>query len=224
MRDRLPIITSVAALMVAVLGTTPIGQAAYNAVVPRNSVGTAQLKNNSVIGTKVTNGSLTGADVRNGSLTAVDFARGGLPGGATGPTGAKGDKGDKGDKGGIGPSDGYSDVSIGPAPVPTSGNARVATLRLPSAGRYLIWAKTWLNRPQAGQPTQFICKLVAGAASDLAFASAPTGLQQTLTNILAVDVSEATTVNLNCNASGASAANSSTITAIKVGSLTTSTG
>ncbi len=227
MRDRLPIIISVTALVVAVLGTTPIGQAAYNAVVPNNSVGSAQLKDNSVTGSKVRNSSLTGTDVKNGSLTVVDFARGGLPGGAAGPTGAKGDKGDKGDKGekgAIGPSDGYSDVSMGPASVPTSGDARVATLRIPGAGKYLVWAKTWLSRPQAGQPTQFVCRLVAGPASDLAIASAPTGLQQTLTNILAVDVSEATTVNLNCHGSGASTANSSTITAIKVGSLTTSTG
>ena len=222
MRDRLPIILSVTALVVAVLGTTPIGHAAYNAVVPKNSVGSTQLKNNSVTGRKVKNSSLTGADVRNGSLTAVDFARGGLPGGAVGPAGPKGEKGEKGE---IGPSDGYADVSVGPAAVPAGGaTTRVATLRIPGAGKYILWAKTWLNRPQAGQPTQFACKLVAGQDSDLAFASAPTGLQQTLTNILAIEVKQATTVNLNCGGSGASTANSSTITAIKVGSLTTSTG
>ena len=223
MRDRLPIIFSVTALVVAVLGTTSLGHAAYDAVkLPKNSVGSSQLKNNSVTGGKVKNSSLTGADVRNGSLTAVDFARGGLPGGAAGPAGPKGDKGEKGE---IGPSDGYADVSAGPTAVPAGGaNTRVATLRIPSAGKYILWAKTWLSRPQAGQPTQFLCKLVAGQDSDLALASAPTGLQQTLTTILAIEVKQATTVNLNCGGSGASTANSSTITAIKVGGLTTSTG
>ncbi len=223
MRDRLPIILSVTALVVAVLGTTSLGHAAYNAVkLPKNSVGTTQLKNNSVTGRKVKNSSLTGADVRNGSLTAVDFAQGALPGGAAGTSGPKGDKGEQGQ---IGPSDGYADVSVGPAVVPAGGaNTRVATLRIPGAGKYILWAKTWLNRPQAGQPTQFACRLVAGPDSDIAFASAPTGLQQTLTNILAIEVKQAMTVNLNCGATGASTANYSTITAIKVGSLTTSTG
>ena len=34
MRDRLPLILSTTALLVAVLGITPLGEAAYNAVAP----------------------------------------------------------------------------------------------------------------------------------------------------------------------------------------------
>ena len=46
MRDRLPMIFSTTALLVALLGATPLGKAALNAAVPRNSVGTKQLRKN----------------------------------------------------------------------------------------------------------------------------------------------------------------------------------
>jgi hypothetical protein len=71
------------ALFVALGGT---GYAALK--LPKNSVGTAQLKNNAV----------TGAKVKNGSLTAGDFG-GTLPAGAQGPVGPKGDAGSNGTNG-----------------------------------------------------------------------------------------------------------------------------
>jgi hypothetical protein len=79
-------VIALVALFVALGGT---GYAALK--LPKNSVGTKQLKNNAV----------TGAKVKNGSLSVGDFG-GTLPTGATGPkgdTGAKGDKGDTGAKG-----------------------------------------------------------------------------------------------------------------------------
>jgi hypothetical protein len=88
------------ALLVALGGTS------YAVTLPRNSVGTAQLRNNAV----------TSAKVRNGSLLAVDFRRGqiprgprGLPGlrgpvGAPGPTGPAGPAGPAGAAGTIGPT------------------------------------------------------------------------------------------------------------------------
>jgi hypothetical protein len=76
-------VIALVALFVALGGT---GYAALK--LPKNSVGTAQLKNNAV----------TGAKVKNGSLAAADFG-GTLPGGAKGDTGAKGDKGDPGTAG-----------------------------------------------------------------------------------------------------------------------------
>jgi hypothetical protein len=54
--------------------------------VPRNSVGTAQLKNSAV----------TSAKVKNRSLLRADFARGQLPAGPAGPTGATGPAGPAG--------------------------------------------------------------------------------------------------------------------------------
>jgi hypothetical protein len=82
------------ALFVALSGTS---FAVVNAL-PRNSVGTAQLKANAVVSSKV----------RNHSLLAADFAYGQLPRGpkgatgATGPAGPPGPKGDKGDTGAAG--------------------------------------------------------------------------------------------------------------------------
>src|SRR3954454_9464120 len=71
------------ALFVALGGT---GYAALK--LPKNSVGTKQLKNNAV----------TGAKVKNGTLTADDFG-GTLPAGAQGPKGDAGPKGDSGTAG-----------------------------------------------------------------------------------------------------------------------------
>jgi hypothetical protein len=96
MRDRLPMIVSITALIVAVLGVTPLGDAAYNAVVPRSSVGTLQLQRNAVTAAKIAPNAVRTAHVLNGSLLVEDFKTGQIP---QGPNGDKGDKGDKGDPG-----------------------------------------------------------------------------------------------------------------------------
>lgn len=64
-----------------------LGGASYAAIkIPKNSVGTAQLKKNAV----------NSAKVRNRSLLAVDFKKGQLPAGATGAQGATGLQGPAG--------------------------------------------------------------------------------------------------------------------------------
>ena len=94
------------ALFVALGGT---GIAAV-AVVPNNSVGTAQLKNDSVTAAKVAHNSIGSVLIKNGSLTAADFAAGQLPAGPkgdkgdTGPAGPQGLKGDTGERGPQGPA------------------------------------------------------------------------------------------------------------------------
>jgi len=93
MRNRLPIALSVTALLVAVLGVTPLGEAAYNAIVPRNSVGTLQLQRNAVKAAKIAPNAIRTGHVLNGSLLVDDFKAGQIP---QGPKGEKGDKGDKG--------------------------------------------------------------------------------------------------------------------------------
>ncbi len=124
MRDRLPLILSTTALIVAIFGATPLGRAAYDSVVPNDSVGARQLRNGAVTSAKLRGDAVDSGKVRNRSLKAIDFALGQIP---VGPTGAKGDKGDKGDKGGIGASglSGYEvvskNVSVTPADVFVSG-------------------------------------------------------------------------------------------------------
>ena len=81
------------ALLVALTGTS------YATVmnVPKNSVGTSQMKRNAVKARQLAPNAVRTAHVLNGSLLAADFKAGQLP------AGAKGDKGDKGDKGAPGP-------------------------------------------------------------------------------------------------------------------------
>ncbi len=64
MRDRLPLILSTTALLVAVLGITPLGQAAYNAVVPKNSVGAQQLRKGAVTNVKLRGDAVTSGKVK----------------------------------------------------------------------------------------------------------------------------------------------------------------
>jgi hypothetical protein len=92
MRQRLPIALSMTALVVVVLGATPVGEAALS-LVPRNSVGTLELRNNAVTSTKV----------RNGSLLRADFKRGQIPIGPVGPVGPQGPAGPAGAAGPQGP-------------------------------------------------------------------------------------------------------------------------
>ena len=101
------------ALLVALTGTS------YATVlnVPRNSVGTPQLKRNAVKPAKLAPNAVRTAHVLNGSLLAADFKPGQLP---TGPKGDKGEKGDKGDPGPVGVSGWRIVSSVGPSNSSTS--------------------------------------------------------------------------------------------------------
>jgi hypothetical protein len=82
------------ALCIALTGT------AYAATLPKNSVGTKQLKKNAVTEPKIKKGAVTGAKikngavnsdkVKNGSLLSADFKSGQLPAGPQGPQGPAG--------------------------------------------------------------------------------------------------------------------------------------
>ncbi|OFW73400.1 MAG: hypothetical protein A2Y55_12625 [Actinobacteria bacterium RBG_16_68_12] len=80
MLRRVPFVLSCAALAVALAGATGIGEAAQELVLPRDSVGTAQLRD----------GAVTGAKVKDRSLLARDFKQGQLPRGPQGPPGPAG--------------------------------------------------------------------------------------------------------------------------------------
>ena len=141
------------ALFVALGGTS---WAAVN--LPRNSVGTAQLKPGAVASSDLRTNAVTSQKVRDGSLTPADFARGalgsagsssgapgaqGLPGapgpqGPAGPTGAQGPTGPGGPTGPAGPTEGVaSDTGAagGVLQEETSGARTVTTTR---AGRLFI--------------------------------------------------------------------------------------
>jgi hypothetical protein len=76
MRDPVSRGLAIAALVVATLGFTGIGEAVRDAVVPARSVGTAQLRDNAVTAAKIRSGAVTGADIKNGTVTVGDLAAG----------------------------------------------------------------------------------------------------------------------------------------------------
>jgi hypothetical protein len=80
------------ALFVALGGTSYAATA-----LPKNSVGTKQIRNNAVTGAKVKNNSLSQNDLSPAARAALKGATG--PAGATGTKGEKGDKGDPGSAG-----------------------------------------------------------------------------------------------------------------------------
>lgn len=92
MSPRLALAMSASALVVALLGSTPLGHALSSAL-PRNSVGPLQLQRNAVGPQKIAPNAVRASHVLNGSLLVEDFKAGQIP------AGPKGDKGDKGDKG-----------------------------------------------------------------------------------------------------------------------------
>jgi hypothetical protein len=81
MRDPVSRCLALAALVVAALGFTGVGEAVRSAVLPAGSVGTAQLRPNAVTGDKIRSGAVTGADIKNGTLKAGDLAPGTIPAG-----------------------------------------------------------------------------------------------------------------------------------------------
>ena len=128
-KSKVTTIIAVAGLVIAVFGSTPIGQAASGLVLRKNSVGRAQIKNGAVSGKKIAKDAVTGVNVKDGSLMAADFKTGQIP---TGPTGPKGDKGAKGEPGANGTATAYALVSangtVDPATAKNITSANITTV------------------------------------------------------------------------------------------------
>ena len=138
MRKHASIAISVAALVIAVFGSTPAGEAALNQILPRNSVGTLQLKRNAVTPAKIAPKAVRTAHVLDGSLLSADFKAGQIPQGAKGD---KGERGEKGERGVPGPTEG---IGVTPATMPTLTNQYLISSDLAStftttrAGKLLL--------------------------------------------------------------------------------------
>jgi hypothetical protein len=87
--SRLALALSTAALAVALLGATPIGQAVSSAL-PRNSVGPLQIKRNAVGPQKIAPSAVQTSHVLDGSLLTTDFKQGQIPQGPKGDQGSPG--------------------------------------------------------------------------------------------------------------------------------------
>jgi len=93
-------LASPAMIVACVALLVALGGVSYAAgVLPKNSVGTAQLQKKSVSGAKLKKNAVTAAKVKNGSLLAADFKPGQLPAGPQGSAGPQGQQGAKGDPG-----------------------------------------------------------------------------------------------------------------------------
>lgn len=126
---------SPAMIVACVALVVALGGVSYAAgVLPKGSVGTAQLQKKAVTASKLRANSVTGPKVKNGSLTATDFRAGQLPPGPKGDPGAQGPKGDAGAPGISG-----REYVIGPEVSVNSGQIGGAQVTCP-AGKVVIAA------------------------------------------------------------------------------------
>jgi hypothetical protein len=130
-------IVACVALAVALGGT---GYATISTVIPRESVGTMQLKDNAV----------TAAKVRDFSLRAWDFKRGSLPTGPAGPAGLAGPQGPPGVVGDVTMHEGSVAV-----PGNTGGNGlfvtRAVQVSCPSGEKVVAGGTRWSSDTDAEQ-------------------------------------------------------------------------
>ena len=228
MRHRTSILLSSTALIVAVLGVTPLGNAAIHAVVPfAKQAGNAAKLNNrrSTLNGAPKTIPVVGA---NGKLPASIGAVG--PQGPAGPKGDKGSKGDpgpKGDTGPIGPSDGYFDSNDGDITLTAGPPTRVGTLQVPSAGTYILSGKAvFAADPSHVNFTSSVCRLATAETNvfDVGWAFVPPGGVETVSVLSAQSFNSATAVNLYCDVNGISVIRLIKLAAIRVESLNTTTG
>src|SRR5512143_3144942 len=96
---RIPVRRPSPALVIAAFALAlALGGTSYatTLAIPRNSVGTAQLRNSAVTTKKLAQNAVVSSRVRNGSLLRADFAPGQLPAGPVGPQGPQGPAGPPG--------------------------------------------------------------------------------------------------------------------------------
>ena len=151
--------------------------------------------------------SIASAQVVDGSLQKKDLNKAVFAAGTAGPAGP------------AGPSDAFAAAADGAVKLSNAAFSPVVTLRIPKAGKYVVWART-LTRSSVEDVIS--CKLDAGPSSDRSWTYTPRGSSETLTAQVVADL-PAGNVTFGCLASSTKAtARQSLVTAIKVGNLTVS--
>ncbi len=217
MRRRLPLVLSTTALVVAVLGSTPLGEAAgtaINAVPPLAKKANFAARAGTADNARKLGGKPASAYARlgaNGKIPPALLAASARGGqgikGDPGPKGDKGDKGEKGEKGDRGPGGlvaAFSTTAGTNSFTPlTTGSNKLVTLSLP-AGRYFILAQATIARDVNGQGAQLFggCRLIAGdekATAVVAGAKAPSATYAIASTALIHEFTAPGVAELNCN-------------------------
>jgi hypothetical protein len=202
------------ALLLSLTGTSI---AAVEVTLPRNSVGTIQLKNNAVTSAKLASNAVTSAKiassavtgakiaanaittdkVKDGTLVKEDFKAGELPA----------------------PIAAFASFVNGPVAVPAS-STQLASLTIPNPGSYVIWGKAYFTAPLTNTIT---CRLQAGSDFDQTQASPGAGGPESMALNVVHTYTAAGTVTLACSGSIVGGqANFIKLSAIQVASLANS--
>jgi hypothetical protein len=205
----------VVALVAAVGGTAYAG---VSALLPANSVGSAQ----------VVNASLKKADVAPNQaprgLRGLKGLRGNAgPSGPGGPAGAAGPNGAAGAAGPVGPTDAFSRFVNGPIAFPLT-LTTIANLSIPQSGRYVLFAKVFGSYLTGAGSLTITCRLVA--EGDFDQSKMAIGVVTTSNNLQLNVVHEyaaAGSADVQCAMPvGTGTANYVKMTAVKVATLTNS--
>jgi len=240
-RPSAAIVASCVALFVALGGTSG---AAVSQAPPKNSVGTAQLKDAAVTTPKLKNNAVAAAKIASNAVVAAKFASNAVVAGkiaSNAVTNAKlGDgavttgkladgavSGDKVQDGSIAAADLASGVLPpsqalgrfvnGPVTIPAT-QTTIATLSIPAAGNYVIWAKAYATALLL--PGAVTCRLEAGTNFDETQTYVESGKPAALSFIVLNTFAAAGTVNFNCSATPSQQANFVKIVATPVANLT----
>jgi hypothetical protein len=190
-------VVALLALFVAMGG---VGYAAFK--LPKNSVGTKQIKD----------GAVTAKKVRLGSLVVRDFRAGQLPAGPQGLKGDKGDKGDKGIQGDRGPSDAFHQGGLG-TPFDLA------------AGDYVVNGEATDDNSANMAASSFNCAINrygtgASGSGQASYGNAPPNGLATVPLQATVHLPQGGTLEVFCTESGASGPIAADMTATRVGTLT----
>jgi hypothetical protein len=117
-----------------------LGGGAYALTIPRNSVGSAELKRGAVTTSKIRKGAVTSSRVRDRSLLRRDFKAGQLPAGKQGLPGPQGPPGPKGDAGAPGMNVAGTRQVPNMNDIPCGSEVVVGSLPVSVPARSRIWA------------------------------------------------------------------------------------
>jgi hypothetical protein len=201
--------------------TTPkIKNSAVNASkIASNAVVAAKIASNAVVTAKIASNAVTNAKIANGTIQPADLSAAAK---TSGPPGAPGAQGPTGPTGPAGPSNAYARFLNGPIAVPTS-TTTLASLSIPEAGAYALWAKATIGTPAASFFGAVVtCTLEAGADVDQSAVTIPADSLASLPLQVVHQFTAAGTANFRCAATDDASAGAIKITAIRVGSLVNS--